>query len=460
MLNFLLKPLDARPQGRRARAALAVLLLFTAVNTGASAQSPDAVCDGSDEAKVAARDLFAVPRTNTWSVYAQGGLSWASSVGYENINARKSYGQYPAFGAGVDYNIRPWVRVGAEYLTSGYRREQRISALDISAGPSQAYGKLSVLYHKAKIGADFNIMELWPHRRAKCLNLYLGTGVGMLFGKASEYSLLFGTEIIKDGVSQPVTGNIDISNTESISVRGNATSKYVRSTFNSPYIPLNLHFEVDVTPQLTLGLKGECDWTLTRSGMTPGNLFAALATIRINLVPSKAQILRRRCAEQRAKMKSCYDRRISALEEDARKTAAESDEYRRKAEDMEKANVRLAEENSALKALVEDYSSRKSSLTVYFDNNSSVLSAEQTGLLNDYLSGVQDKYLSIIAESSAPGSEAHNLRLSEYRLQSVMRAIESAGIDTRNVVYGKAIGELNGKAGDDGRCVTITAENK
>ena len=70
----------------------------------------------------------------------QGGLSWATGVWYENVNAKKSYGMAPAVGGGVDYTIRPWVRVGAEYMWSRYRREQRLSSLDAAQMPIKAYG--------------------------------------------------------------------------------------------------------------------------------------------------------------------------------------------------------------------------------------------------------------------------------------------------------------------------------
>lgn len=53
-------------------------------------------------------------RRNTWSIYAEGGLSWATDVWYQNLNAKRSYNQSPAAGGGIDFTIRPWVRVGLE----------------------------------------------------------------------------------------------------------------------------------------------------------------------------------------------------------------------------------------------------------------------------------------------------------------------------------------------------------
>ena len=78
-------------------------------------------------------------RTGTWSIYAQGGLSWVTGLWYQNVDAKKSYSLSPAVGGGVDYTIRPWVRVGAEYLWSRYRGEQRFSQIEATM-PMKLYG--------------------------------------------------------------------------------------------------------------------------------------------------------------------------------------------------------------------------------------------------------------------------------------------------------------------------------
>ena len=111
-------PLIPPLSGRWARVCLTALLTaFVAV--GAQAQTAG---EGSTQPP---RDRNSELRTRTWSIYAQGGLSWATDVWYQNLDAKRSYKQSPAVGGGVDFTIRPWVRVGAEYLWSRYRREQR-----------------------------------------------------------------------------------------------------------------------------------------------------------------------------------------------------------------------------------------------------------------------------------------------------------------------------------------------
>ena len=137
------------------------------------------------------RDLNSELRHRTWSFYTQGGLSWATGVWYRNLDAKRSYRQSAAAGGGVDFTIRPWVRVGAEYIWSRYRREQRLSALDTKAMPVKAYGNYMMNLHNAKLGVGLNLMEIWPERRAQWLNIWAGTGAGYTFGRGNEYGIHF-----------------------------------------------------------------------------------------------------------------------------------------------------------------------------------------------------------------------------------------------------------------------------
>ncbi len=156
-------------------------------------------------------------RTNTWSIYAQGGLSWATDIGYENINARQSYKLSPAVGGGIDFTIRPWVRIGADYLWSRYRGEQRLSVLDTDKQPLKAYSNYLMNYHNAKLGVQFNALELWPRRKAQWLNLWAGTGVGYTFAKGNEYTMEFNNTITQGGVTTPFTNGMTIAITVRLS---------------------------------------------------------------------------------------------------------------------------------------------------------------------------------------------------------------------------------------------------
>ena len=224
-------------------------------------------------------------RTGTWSIYAQGGLSWATGVGYENVNAKKSYGMAPAVGGGVDYTIRPWVRVGAEYMYSRYRREQRPTSASTSEMPVKAYGNYLMNYHNAKLGVGFNLMEVWPQRKAQWLNIWLSTGVGYMMAKGNEYGIYFSTTVTENGVSRPATGDIHVDNGSSITVQGNVRTTNEHSSFRRCYIPASLHLEFDVSRQVTIGLKGEMDWILNRKDIAPESLPFGLITLRYNFVP-------------------------------------------------------------------------------------------------------------------------------------------------------------------------------
>ena len=204
-------------------------------------------------------------RTGTWSIYAQGGLSWAGGVWYPNVDAKQSYNQSPAVGGGIDYTIRPWVRVGAEYLWSRYRREQRMPSIDGTTMPVKAYGNYLMNYHNAKLGVGFNFMELWSGRQAKWFNIWLSTGVGYMMAKGNEYGIWFSTTVTENGVQKPVSGNIQVDNNSSVTIQGNVRTTNDHSSFNKFYIPASLHVEFDVNQQFTLGLKGEMDFVMTIS---------------------------------------------------------------------------------------------------------------------------------------------------------------------------------------------------
>ena len=219
-------------------------------------------------------------RTGTWSIYAQGGLSWAGGVWYPNVDAKQSYNQSPAVGGGVDYTIRPWVRVGAEYLWSRYRREQRMPSIDAATMPVKAYGNYLMNYHNAKLGVGFNFMEIWSGRQAKWLNIWLSTGVGYMMAKGNEYGIWFSTTVTENGVQKPGSGNIQVGNNSSVTIQGNVRTPNDHSSFNKFYIPASFHMEVDVNQQFTLGLKGEMNWILSRGDIAPKNLVFGMATLR------------------------------------------------------------------------------------------------------------------------------------------------------------------------------------
>lgn len=406
------------------------------------------------------RDLNSELRHRTWSFYTQGGLSWATGVWYRNIDAKRSYRQSAAAGGGVDLTIRPWVRVGAEYIWSRYRREQRLSALDTKAMPVKAYGNYMMNLHNAKLGVGLNLMEIWPERRAQWLNIWAGTGAGYTFGRGNEYGIHFSNTLTQGGKTTPLTGGASISNDDAITITGNVRTTNRHERFNAFYIPASLHVEADLCRRLTVGLKGEADWLLNRGDIAPKGYAFALVTLRYNLVPSRARVQR-----------AYYEGEISALGGRLDALRLEADRSRARADEAGEA-LRLAEtQNADLQGLLSDCeecraraeaeaeavaSAAPTSHFVQFDHNSSHVGGAEADRLRAFARSVRGERLALVAEASTPGGEDYNVRLSERRLRRVVEILVGEGLPAGDLRPATAIGARNGKPSAEGRRVTIT----
>ena len=445
MNKRLKRPFIPLLSGRWASASLTALLTaVVAVST--QAQTVDA--DGTQPP----RDQNSELRTRTWSIYAQGGLSWATDVWYQNLDAKRSYKQSPAVGGGVDFTIRPWVRVGVEYLWSRYRREQRFSVPDTKTMPAKTYGNYLMNFHNAKLGVGFNLMELWPRRRAQWFNIWAGTGVGYTFAKGNEYGIYISNMQTQNGSTTPLTDGASISNDDAITITGNVHTQNRHEKFNTLYVPASLHIEADVSRRFTVGLKGEMDWLFNRKNIAPKNLIFALATVRYNFVPSRARVQR---AYYEGEIAMLNDR-VNALQREAAEAKAQAEADR----------ARLQQENADLQLRLQDGENTKAATAiaappshfVQFAHDSSKMSREETNRLKAFASSVQGKKLSLVAEASTPGSEDYNQQLSERRLRRVVEALVKEGFAPENLHPTTAIGEQNGKSAAEGRRVTITIE--
>ena len=404
------------------------------------------------------RDLNSELRHRTWSFYTQGGLSWATGVWYRNLDAKRSYRQSAAAGGGVDFTIRPWVRVGAEYIWSRYRREQRLSALDADTMPVKAYGNYMMNLHNAKLGVGLNLMEMWPERRAQWLNIWAGTGAGYTFGRGNEYGIHFSNTLTQGGQTTPLTGGASISNDDAITITGNVRTTNRHERFNAFYIPASLHVEADLCRRLTVGLKGEMDWLLNRGDIAPKGYAFALVTLRYNLVPSRARVQR-----------AYYEGEISALGGRLDALRLEADRTRARADEAEEA-LRLAEtRNADLQGLLSDCeecraraeaeavaSAAPASHFVQFDHNSTHVGGAEAERLKAFARSVRGERLSLVAEASTPGGEDYNVRLSERRLRRVVEILVGEGLPAGDLRPATAIGARNGKPSAEGRRVTIT----
>ena len=427
--------------GRWARIGFSVLLtsLFT---VGAQAQTVD-------EGKAnPLRNTNKELRTNTWSIYAQGGLSWANGVWYPNIDAKSSYKQSPAVGGGIDFTIRPWVRIGADYIWSRYRREQRFSVIDNNVMPVKTYGNYMMNTHNIKLGVQFNLMEFWTARKAQWFNIWLGTGLGGTLARGNEYGVWISNT--KNGTSSSIGNDANISNDGTVTITGNVSTHNRHENFNKLYIPATLHIEADVSRQFTVGVKGEMDWLLNRQEVAPKHLIYALATVRYNFVQSRAR-----------KLRDYYDGEIAVLNDRANSLRQEADSEKARAEQEAQLRQKAEQENNDLQRQLDDCQNSKKAVEatpehyVQFAHNSSYMSREEKDRLRSFARSVKGEKLTIVAEASTPGTSDYNQLISERRMKRVVDLLLKEGFSLQDLQPQTAIGAKNGKKTFEGRRVTI-----
>ena len=439
------KPLISLFSGRWARIVLGVL--FTAVAViGAEAQT------AGDDVAVPPRDTNQELRTRTWSIYAQGGLSWANGVWYQNFDAKNSYRQSPAVGGGIDFTIRPWVRVGADYIWSRYRREQRFSELDTKSALSKTYGNYVVNTHNVKLGAQFNFMEFWPARKAQWFNVWVGTGLGGTFARGNEYGIWIGTTKTENGTTTPIFGDVNISNDATVTITGNVATANRDENFDRLFIPATLHIEADVSRRFTVGLKGEFDWLLNRKEVAPKHLIYAMATVRYNFVKSGAR-----------KQREFYGGELSSLNDRVNNLRQQADAEKARADREAALRQRAEQDNNELQRQLTDCEKSKKNVEpathyVQFAHNSSYMSREETDRLRSFAQSVKGQKLSILAEASTPGTAEYNQAISERRLKRVVKLLLKEGFAPEDLHPQTAIGAQNGKKTAEGRRVTITVK--
>ena len=429
--------------GRWARIGFSVLLtsLFT---VGAQAQT---VSEGkADLLRNTNKEL----RTRTWSVYAQGGLSWANGVWYQNQDAKKSYKQSPAVGGGIDFTIRPWIRVGADYIWSRYRREQRFDKLDTDASPAKTYGNYVINTHNVKLGVQFNFMEFWPNRKPQWLNIWMGTGLGGTFARGNEYGIWVGNTVSENGNTKPFFGDINISNDATVTVTGKVATVNRREKFDKLFIPATLHIEADVSRQFTLGLKGEMDWLLNRQEVAPKHLIYAMATVRYNFVQSRSR-----------KLRNYYDGELAALNDRTNNLRQEADAEKARADRESALRQKAEQQNADLQRQLDDCQKSKKTVVatqehfVQFAHNSSYMSREEMDRLRSFARSVKGKKLTVVAEASTPGTSDYNQLLSERRMKRVVDVLVKEGFAPQDIQPQVAIGSKEGKKAAEGRRVTI-----
>ncbi|MCQ2138386.1 MAG: OmpA family protein [Bacteroidales bacterium] len=396
-------------------------------------------------------------RTNTWSPYVKGGVSFATGGEFENINAGLNTYVAPMAGLGIDYNIRPWVRIGVGYEASLFNREQRFAAI---AADGTTYRNLGVLYHGIDLTADFNIMEIWKDRACKAFNIYLGTGAGLMFAYGNTYDIKMG---FKETVDKTLY-------TDNYKIETWVTAHNNPLSYNAPYIPANLSFEYDLSPRFTVGLEAGARYILGVGPYMPKLVENVGVTLRWNIVGLKQgcrtrkqviNALRSNLAASNAANDACGQRsaKLAADNADLEKQIAD---VRKNLADSEVECLSLEKQlEEAYKASPKDLADILSKAVVYFANDSYKISASAQNTIEivaEFLKKYDDVKVSLLGSASKTGRKDHNQELSVNRCNAVKDALLALGVSEGQIKDVKAVGDEGMTAKDECRRVVFSLE--
>lgn len=394
--------------------------------------------------------------TSTWSLYAEGGATMVHGLGMSSVDAAPGMNIFPEIGAGVSFNIRPWIRLGLNYDFSKYAREQRFSEfqpLEIPAGEgtlSEQYGglvysKMWTHYHAADATIEFNLMELWRNRKDKRFNLYAGAGFGWLFAKGNTYDISMGHERWSESYKEMINTWLNAVNT---------SHKY-----DVGYVPMLLSAEFDISPVVTVGLQGNYKRLLSCDN-APKGIGTASVVLRLNILGTKSgyKSTGRKLRESELAL-AAMTVAGAAAKADCEASGKAKDEALASAM-SENASLKeqvetLGKENAELKARRTNEALEK--LTVQFSNDSFKLSAAAKADLDAFaerMKALNETELVVVGEASATGASGHNLRLSELRIETVLDYLRKQGVDCSRA-FRQPLGDSGKDASDAARRATI-----
>lgn len=425
-------------------------------------------------------------RTCTWSLYGEAGATMSHGIGISNVNAAPWTSVSPEIGAGVSFNIRPWIRLGLNYDFSKYARELRFDKLqplgdfagdgtididgdlsgdvlpDIDGKPAGdrlllektgglAYTKMWTQYHATDLTLEFNVMEIWKDRTDKRFNLYAGAGFGWLFARGNTYNIAMGNERWKEKYKETTDIWLKAEN--------------IRHNYNTGYVPMLVSAEFDVSPIVTLGLQGNYK-RLLKCDNAPKGIGTVSMVVRLNLLGgksgyvSKASKLRKSenaLAAMRdmneAVKEDCEDS-VHSLKDDLADSENEVARLKSELEDLKK-------ENEALKSQAEEKPKMSrdtlGNICVMFDFDSSKLRKQAKTELDDFakrIKSTEGYELFVTGEASASGDSRYNLKLSELRIDSVISHLSKKGIDCSRA-YRQPLGDTGKDSSKSAQRVTI-----
>lgn len=425
-------------------------------------------------------------RTCTWSLYGEAGATMSHGIGISNVNAAPWTSVSPEIGAGVSFNIRPWIRLGLNYDFSKYARELRFDKLqplgdsagdgtididgnlsgdivpDIDGKPTGdrlllektgglAYTKMWTQYHATDLTLEFNVMEIWKNRTDKRFNLYAGAGFGWLFARGNTYNIAMGNERWKEKYKETTNIWLKAENT--------------RHNYNTGYVPMLVSAEFDVSPIVTLGLQGNYK-RLLKCDNAPKGIGTVSMVVRLNLLGGKSgyvsKVSKLRESENalaamrdmnEAVKEDCEDS-VHSLKDDLADSENEVARLKSELEDLKKENETLKSQAEEKPKMSRD---TLGNICVMFDFDSSKLRKQAKTELDDFakrIKSTEGYELFVTGEASASGDSRYNLKLSELRIDSVISHLSKKGIDCSRA-YRQPLGDTGKDSSKSAQRVTI-----
>lgn len=374
-------------------------------------------------------------RTNSWSIYGLGGVSAATGEKlFENVSPSPDTYVAPMVGAGITYNIRPWLRLNLGYETSKYLREQRFGA---AQADGLTYRNLEVLYNDVEFNGELNIAQFFREKGTSGrFNAYIGTGIGEMFAYGYDYTVKMGEKLT---VSEDKYND-------------NYTFKAWLEGHNddiahmSPYIPANLSIEYDVTPRFTLGVRGSVKYILNKDATRLPTLTESVgAVLRVNFVGNKQGY------RSKAKQIAALDNELAETAANLQSANAQNADLSKKLSDKSAEAETLKKNISDMSQYIEDCGADKATVerlrqeirdlkaeqyTVYFANASAVLDKKAKAVIADAVAKLNSdpEALTVITAScNTLGGEEYNKDLSDRRAAAVRQALIESGISADRI---------------------------
>ena len=364
----------------------------------------------------------------------------------------------PDLNLGVKYNIQPWVRLGVNagytMLKSSGNHSFSITTTDHNFLIGDRTGTLELKSDRLQnlnntylagvdANADFNILEIWPKRKAQWLNLYAGAGVGYMRGWNRNSQTWSYNE------RATATGDAYFNGYSHSYLKSSEDKKH----FNALYIPLSLSLEFDIQRQLTLGVIGQYKCIPTKSDFSPKGIYSAGVVIRYNFVKSKSKLQRKQIAdlysELDASQVDCASAKATLQRqsrEEMERLKKEADELKRQIESINSTAAGKGEETSAI---------------IYFENDSWELSSkggEQLQVLAEKLKTHPEKKIMLISSANTVGHENRNKKLSSNRLNTVKQFLLSQGVSDTQFKTEVSLGDYGMTTSSDCRRVIVITQ--